>query len=121
MANLAPSTPISLTAMIIFGLALPRGFYMARQRSRSVESFDFVGGFLLLAASVLVVFGLQQGGVGAFAWNSAVIIATLAIGCICCLVLFAWEWSLSQKTMDKVSSIFPLSILARRTLAASIL
>ena len=87
----------------------------------SVENFDFVGGLLLLVASVLVVFGLQQGGIGAFAWNSDVIIASLTIGCIFWLVLFAWEWSLCLKTTHKVAAIFPLSILARRRLAASLL
>ena len=107
--------------MIYFGLALPCGFYANKQKSRSVQAFDFVGSILLLTASVLVVFGLQQGGVGAFVWNSAVVVATLTVGCVCWVALFAWEWAFHQKNMKNVAPILPLSIPARRILAASIL
>ncbi len=117
-STLTSSAPISLLATTIFVLALPSSFYKSRLERRSVSNFDFLGATLLLAASVLLVFGLQQGGIGAFAWDSAVVVATLTIGSICWLALAAWEWSIRQKPQ---ASILPLSSLTHPSIAAGIL
>lgn len=116
--KLTSSVPISLLATVLFVLALPSSFYASRLERRSVSNFDFLGAALLLAASVLLVLGLQQGGIGAFAWDSAVVVATLTIGSICWLALAAWEWSIRGKPQ---TSIFPLSSLAHPSIAAGIL
>jgi xanthine/uracil permease len=50
---------------------------------------DIVGAFILLAASVLVVFVLEEEGIR-YAWNSAAIIAGLTLGCLC-WVSFCYE------------------------------
>ena len=117
-STLTPSAPISLLATVLFVLALPSNFYASRLDRRSVSNFDFLGATLLLAASVLLVFGLQQGGIGAFAWDSTVVVATLTTGSICWLALAAWEWSIRQKPQ---ASILPLSSLAHPSIAAGIL
>ena len=93
--------------MISSGLALPRGFYANRQKSRFVQTFDFIGSALLLAAAVLFVFALQQGGVGAFAWNSAVVVATLTIGCVSWFVLFAWEMDTVPEEYEQSGAYTP--------------
>ena len=117
-ATLTSSAPITLLATVLFILALPSSFYASRQNRRSVRDFDFIGAVLLLAASVLLVFGLQQGGIGAFAWNSAVVVATLTMGSICWLALAAWEWSIRHKPE---ASILPLSSLAYPSVGAGAL
>jgi hypothetical protein len=53
-----------------------------RLPNRAWRRVDIVGAFTLLAASVFVVFVLEEAGIR-YAWNSATIIAGLTLGCLC--------------------------------------
>ena len=73
-----------------------------------------MGCFLLIAASVLVVFALQEGGLTAGAWSTALFIAPLVIGVCCWVLLFGWEVTIAHLFPTSIAGIFPLSLLKRR-------
>jgi hypothetical protein len=80
---------------------------------------DSLGAFLLLAAFVLLVFGLEQGG-RAYPWNSPAIICTLALPVILIAVFFFWERRID--TPSKIPEpVFPPSILKDRIQAVILL
>src|SRR5438552_2788315 len=71
---------------------------------RSWKEFDYVGGVLILAAPVLVVFGLQEAGEGLYDWNSAIVLCTLIIGIVCWLLLFIWEYFIFRKAANAATT-----------------
>lgn len=84
--------------------------------------FDGLGAFLLLAASVMTVFGLQEAGSGAYAWNSATVLGTLIAGVISWVLLFVWEfWAGQSARFCHLAFIFPIKLLTNRVMAAAIL
>jgi hypothetical protein len=85
----------------------------------SFSHFDYVGALLLLAASLLVVFGLRTTGTGSYGWNSAGVIASLSIGCACWELLLSWEYLLTRvKWGSRVASVFPYNLWTNRVLVS---
>lgn len=56
-----------------------------------LKSIDFVGAFLALGGTAVLLLGLNWGG-GEYAWSTAHVIATLVIGAAVCIGFVAWEW-----------------------------
>lgn len=55
------------------------------------KHFDYFGTFLIIAASVLVVFAFQNAGESFYdVWSNAIFIAPLTVGLICWGGVFAW-------------------------------
>lgn len=98
--------------MVIFALAWPKdGSQDQVIRKKSIQ-FDVVGSLLLLAASVLVVFGLHEGGTGAYSWDSAVVVAPLVVGGLCWIALFLWSFVLSRARWSNIAAIYPLELFS---------
>ena len=83
---------------------------------------DFIGTVLLLASTVLLIFGLEEAGSAKYAWNSPVIIATLAAALGSLVLLIAWT-ALLDFTHGKIpiNPILPIRLLSHRILAAAFL
>ncbi|GHJ87023.1 hypothetical protein NliqN6_3425 [Naganishia liquefaciens] len=87
------------------------GAERARELLRTLEvdgdalKFDYVGSFLVVAAAVLSVFGLTDGGEGS-GWGRAQPITTLVIGLLLFPVFFWWESRIDQRTALIPSSIW---------------
>ncbi|KAL4971259.1 major facilitator superfamily domain-containing protein [Aspergillus desertorum] len=115
------NAPCGAVPMVMFALAWPR--YRAHDQviRKDITKFDAVGSLLLLAASVLVVFGLQEGGTGAFEWGSSVVIVTLVVGCVCWIALLAWSFVLTLPGRSNIAAIYPLRLFSHRVLAAGII
>ncbi|KAJ9095175.1 hypothetical protein QFC20_006714 [Naganishia adeliensis] len=84
----------------------------ARELLRTLEgdaggAFDYVGSFLVVAAAVLSVFGLTDGGEGS-GWGRAQPIATLVIGLLLFPVFFWYESRIDQRTALIPSSIWKI-------------
>ena len=94
---------------------------MHHAERRPLRELDIVGSALLIAASVLVVFSLQEGGLNANAWGTALFIAPLLIGCLCWILLFGWEVTVAHFWEGTVAAIFPLRLLKRRVYMAGVL
>ncbi|RFN45608.1 hypothetical protein FIE12Z_10162 [Fusarium flagelliforme] len=80
---------------------------------------DYLGIVLLLAASVLLVFALEEGGTR-YSWNSAVIISTLIIAIVCFIAFGFWEVHVEHSS-SKQEPVFPPSICKDRICSAMLL
>lgn len=107
--------------MVLFTIAWPQGRSHEKVVRKSFAHFDVVGSVLLLLASILVVFGLHEGGTGTAAWDSALVIATLVIGAVCWIALFLWSFVLSQPRWSHIAAIYPSALLSHRVLVAGIM
>ena len=58
---------------------------------KNFRRIDIIGAVLLLAASVLLVTALEQGGTQ-FSWQNAVPISLLALAFVLSLAFLGWEW-----------------------------
>jgi MFS family permease len=93
--------------------------------SRPWADFDIIGAILMLAASVLVVFGIQEGGSGSYSWSSSVVVATIVVGVICWILLFTWEYYIYRQQRQgkkiNVASMFPFELVVHRPMFAGII
>lgn len=104
----AASPPAAGISAAIIAFLLPWSFpnhgdSAARSKPRfsvaSLARLDVIGAFLLLASSILLVFGFEEGGTK-FPWSSPVIIAPLAVGGALMLIFVVHE-----KFVDKPGSV----------------
>ncbi len=90
--------------------------------SRSAfKSIDILGCVLLLAASVLLIFALQEGGAFVYAWSSATIIACLVISGLSWVGFFVWQQCLAAHPHWTVKLVFPIGVLRQRVVGAAML
>ena len=108
------SGPAGTIAILLVSLCLPSSQYLnltSRLRIKfskaSLSRIDIFGVFLLLAASVLLVFALEEGG-ARFSWGSAVIISTIVLAGIGWVSFVGWEYFV-DKSASLQEPIFPLS------------
>jgi hypothetical protein len=80
----------------MFWFAWPKTDQIRHAERVSLRQLDFVSSMLLIAASVLVVFSFQESGIKTNSWTTATFLAPLIIGCLCWLLLFAWEWTVDR-------------------------
>lgn len=77
-----------------------------------IRSLDFPGAFLILAASVLLVTAVQEGG-AEYPWRSAVVLGTLCVSAVSWVMFFWWQRraSMEQNVGDPV---LPWHLLTNR-------
>lgn len=73
---------------------------------------DFVGMVVSLAASILIVFALEQGGV-AYPWGSGAIVSTFVLSGVLWIAFVVWERLLSKKGGVR-EPMFPWSLVHNR-------
>ena len=90
----------------------------ARFRSKfskaSLSRLDALGVMLLLTASILLVFALEEAG-QRYLWKSAVIISTITLAGICWVSFIGWEYFI-DKSCAPQEPVFPLRLLKDRIL-----
>ena len=122
MANSAPG---GAAAIVLIAVCLPSASsyswpngmkaQLCRKFSKaSLSRLDPLGVMLLLAASILLVFALEEAG-QRYSWKSAVIISTIALAGICWVSFVGWEY-LVDKSRASQEPIFPLRLLKDRIL-----
>ena len=80
-----------------------------------------MGAFLLLTASTLLVFGIQEAGATTFSWSSPTIIASLVISAACWLAFFGWSsWLPISVREYQIHAIFPFHIALSRPMGPAI-
>lgn len=90
------SVPCGLIIMALLYLVVPNGFpYHAlapgqKRPSRTAARLDIFGAFLFLAATVLLVTGVEEGGTR-FAWKSVATICMLVFAVVCWTGFLVWE------------------------------
>jgi hypothetical protein len=112
------SGPVAVIAVVLFLLTWPTESMMKQPVRRSWRQLDFLGSFLLIAASVLVVLAFQQAGLRPDSWDTALFLAPLLVGCLCWCILFAWELFASNHS---ISTILPPRLLKRRVYTSTVI
>lgn len=121
VAKFFHSGPIAVVPLAVFFIVWPEKVHIESIGKQSWRNFDFVGGFLMLAASTLFVFGLQEAGIGAYPWSSPTIVCTLNYGALCFVALIAWEFYIGQTLGDEVALMMPLRVITDRVMLAGLL
>lgn len=78
----------------------------------SLARLDVVGAFLLLAASILLVFGFEEAG-SRFPWSSPAVISALALGGALFVAFVGWEKVIGAVRFVQ-EPIFPLRLMKSR-------
>ncbi|KAK3298492.1 major facilitator superfamily domain-containing protein [Chaetomium fimeti] len=89
----------------------------------ALAKMDFLGNFLLAAASILLVFGMQEAGSLVWSWSSPVIVCSLVIAGVCWVLLVAWEYYLFHwpSSSQKIEPIFPVHLARDRVYLSCLL
>jgi hypothetical protein len=109
-----PSAPIGIVPMMVFYLAWPNSNQLRPIERRPLRQLDVVSSSLLILASVLVVFSFQQAGMKANSWGRAIFLAPLLTGCLCWILLFCWEYTVSRRCAESLATMLPFRLLRRR-------
>jgi len=113
--------PVGGVALAILLVAWPNDKSSRSFSRQSLLSIDFGGCVLSLAASILLIFALQEAGTHAYAWNSATIIASLSISGVACLAFVAWQQWLASHPDIVTKVVFPIKTVGQRVLGCALL
>jgi hypothetical protein len=80
---------------------------------------DLLGASLMLVASILLVYALEEAGTH-YSWKSAAIISPFVIAFVCWCLFVKYEMMLEVKKMIQ-EPIFPIRLLKNRILAGMLL
>lgn len=86
-----------------------------------IRKIDFVGNFLLILASILLVFGIQEAGSYVWKWSSPVIIWSLVIAGLSWILLGVWETYLFYGRNHQIQPIFPVRLATGRVYLSTIM
>ncbi|KAL8849335.1 MAG: hypothetical protein Q9221_005686 [Calogaya cf. arnoldii] len=119
--------PAGIISLVLIFLLMPHDFpFMGKAEysnsklsMASVRKIDFTGATLLLAASVLLVAALEEGGTE-YTWTSAVPLVLLFLSVFAWLAFFIRERMQSKKKVD-FESVLPWQLVTNRFWASMIL
>ncbi|KAM3511162.1 hypothetical protein MY11210_005213 [Beauveria gryllotalpidicola] len=108
--------PIGVVSMTIFLLAWPSKAQHNPPNRLQWKNFDFFGTFLIIAASVLIVFAFQSAGeTSRNIFNSSLFIAPMTIGLLCWGGVFAWALLVdSRKLGAELVPALPFKLFRNR-------
>ncbi|KAL8634834.1 MAG: hypothetical protein Q9228_007608, partial [Teloschistes exilis] len=119
--------PAGLLALVLIMISMPRDFPYHHAKSKfsidSIRRIDFTGFFLLLAASILLVTALEEGGTE-YSWRSATVLCIFFASVIAWTIFFLRERIESRKhRLDKsdFDSVLPWHLITNRFWASMIL
>ncbi|KAK0655840.1 major facilitator superfamily domain-containing protein [Cercophora newfieldiana] len=84
-----------------------------------LAKIDFLGNLLLVIASILLIFSIQEGASFVWRWSSPIIVWSLVISGVCWFLLCIWETYLFYGSSRKIEPIFPLRLAVGRVYLAS--
>lgn len=113
--------PCGAIALVCMLFTWPRGSKSRQGAWDSFTSIDFPGNLLLITATTLLVFCLQEAGTLTFAWDSPVIIVTLVIAAFSWIILVAWELFLGLRQHSHIQPVFPLRVVTKRPYLATLI
>lgn len=115
-----PAAAVAIPVLLIAWPRRPKAD--SRTLSSVLAQIDILGAIFLLAASVLLVFGIQEAGAMRYRWDSAVIVTTLVLSGVCWLAFTGWIfWLGSSPAGLRKQPIFPLSAALQRPTGPALL
>ena len=111
------NVPCGVVALVIMVFTWPKKRVIGRI---SWSQLDLPGAFLIIAASVLIVFALQEAGSATYSWSSSTIIGCLVGGVLSSIAFLAWIWYLSTRT-HRLAPLFSIQMFKNRVLSGAFL
>jgi MFS family permease len=115
------NVPIGGVALVLLKIAWPRDRSQRSFTKQVFLSVDILGSLLLLAASVLLIFALQEAGAFVYAWNSGIIIACLCVSGISFLAFVVWQELLNRHPEWPVQLVFPMRVAKQRVVGGAMM
>ncbi|KAI0466444.1 major facilitator superfamily transporter [Xylaria cf. heliscus] len=106
--------PIGGVSLLLFLITWPKPQYLPNLERRSWRELDYLGSFMLIAATVLVVFPFQNAGGDTEQWSQAIFLAPLIVGVIALFGVLAWSLFIDRRWGDKIAAALPMSLLRNR-------
>ena len=115
------SVPAGAIALVLLLLAMPASFPYKPESSDdisrrfnmvAVRKIDFLGGFLLLSASLLFVSAVEEGGTE-YVWKSSVVLSLLCLSIVLWILFFAWQKT-ADRRQDTHEPVLPWRLLQDR-------
>ena len=114
------SGPVGSVSLAIFLLSWPKAEQLPSVTKRTWKEFDYVGSFLIIAGSVLIVFAFQNAGESLETkWDSAIFIAPLTVGLLLWLFLIAWGYLAGHIFGSRLALTFPVGLFRNRMYAVA--
>jgi hypothetical protein len=108
----------------LFKLAWPNEKQLPPAERRPFRQMDFLGFFLLIAASIPFVFAFQEAGIHVVydrnVWKTAIFVAPLVVGITCWIALFGWEYIVSIHRSASINALFPLRLAKSRVYISAV-
>jgi len=115
------SIPLGCLALASILIAWPRTAGLPLSSWAAIQSIDFIGIFLVLAASIMHIWGFESVSVMNYDWNSPAIITVLVLAASCWVTFVLWQLFLESKKNSIMKPVFPFRIVQRRVMASAIL
>lgn len=117
------SLPFGAVALAILMVAWPKGLG-AGQSLRAWDAarkVDLLGNVLVVAASTLLVFALQEAGTFTYSWDSPPVVVSLCVAGLSWVVFAVWELFLGLKQSTMVEPILPIRLITHRVYFGALL
>lgn len=111
--------PLGGLALLTLLIVWPRDKSHKSLSWTALRSIDYLGSILLLAASVLLIFALQEAGASVYAWSSGTIIACLTTAAVTASAFVLWQQYLARRPEIPVKLVFPVSVARKRVMASA--
>lgn len=119
------NAPLGIVPLLLFAFAWPSSEEMTPWKRQSIRQMDFLGFFLLIAASVPFVFAFQQVGFdileGDHVWRAAIFLGPLVVGIVCFVALFGWEYVLAIRGVESIHALFPARMAKSRAYVSAVI
>ena len=115
------NVPIGGVALVALLIAWPSDKSKKSITKKAFLSVDVLGCMLLLAASVLLIFALEEAGAFIYAWNSSIIIACLCVSGIAFVAFVVWQEWLDKHPNWTVEMVFPVRVARQRVVGAAMM
>ncbi|KAK9779911.1 putative Major facilitator superfamily (MFS) profile domain-containing protein [Seiridium cardinale] len=84
------------------------------------RKFNICGNILMISASGLLVYALQEAGSFNYAWNSPAIIATLSVAAVSWVLFIGREFFLVRRRNRYIDPVFPTRLIIQRPFLAAL-
>ncbi|KAG4029459.1 hypothetical protein MFRU_015g00040 [Monilinia fructicola] len=108
------NAPIGIGPLVLFYVVWPDKNQLLHSKRRPLRQLDLIGAFILILASILVVFAFQEAGLQTNCWKKPLFLVPLLVGCICWFSLFVWEFTVHRLWGGKLATMFPWRLIRNR-------
>ena len=115
------NVPIGGVALVALKIAWPSDKSKKQFTRKAFLSVDVLGSVLLLAASVLLIFALQEAGAFIYAWDSSIIVACLCVAGTALVAFVLWQEWLDRHSDWPVKLVFPVRVARQRVVGAAMM